>query len=83
MAHETTMKFHETIIKFFQNNEFDEKNDADIIQFARNHIQKPLVFMKAIAFDFEIIKDLNNALAIALRSELQSTVKKFKIKNKL
>ena len=83
LTSEATREFHSAIIRYFQNTELDEKKDADIIQFSMNHIQSPYVFMKAISFDFEIIKELNNALAVELRDELQSTVKKFKIKNKL
>ena len=83
LTSEATREFHSAIIRYFQNTELDEKKDADIIQFSKNHIQSPYVFMKAISFDFEIIKELNNSLAVELRDELQSTVKKFKIKNKL
>ena len=56
LTSEATREFHSAIIKFFQNNELDEKKDADIIQFSKNHIQSPYVFMKAISFDF--IKNL-------------------------
>ena len=80
---EATEKFHGTILELFESNTYDEKADVDIIEFFKNHKQNPHIFMKTIAFDFEIIKELNNALAKELRDELQSTVKKFKIKNKL
>ena len=88
ISSENTMKFHKILCDFFDNTVLDEKKDADIIEFSKNFRnlsmpEQPFIFMKTIAFDFEILKELNNALAVELREELHSTVKKFKIKNKL
>ena len=88
ISSENTMKFHKILCDFFDNTALDEKADADIIEFSKNFRnlsmpEQPFIFMKTIAFDFEILKELNNALAVELREELHSTVKKFKIKNKL
>jgi len=88
ISSENTMEFHRILCEFFDNTVLDEKADADIIEFLKNFRssdmhEQPFVFMKTIAFDFEILKKLNNALAVELREELHSTVRKFKIKNKL
>lgn len=88
ISSENTMEFHRVLCEFFDNAVLDEKADADIIEFSKNFRssdmhEQPFIFMKTIAFDFEILKKLNNALAVELREELHSTVRKFKIKNKL
>lgn len=88
ISSENTMEFHRVLCEFFDNTVLDEKADADIIEFSKNFRssdmhEQPFIFMKTIAFDFEILKKLNNALAVELREELHSTVRKFKIKNKL